>query len=696
MLGAVAACVVAATLTVWMALSQPSIGMSLRWDHERQTLLAADLAVESLAAKGGATGQDQAFVLEPNDLIEESDFLDSYEQVARFTERQTEIVRRLQAPAVQLRITEGDGTERNLLVSAHKRMLADLPIEFWLQIFVAGAAFLIGMWVWTLRRGEWGARMLALAGVSIWLFASAAAIYSTRELAIPGWQHRVLSALNHIGALTFGAAMISLFLLYPRQLIAPKRLVWLFAGVAVWLVLDITRLASDPATGNALPTMLEMGGILVCIACQWVATRADPRGRAALRWLGLSVILGAGTFVATVIAPLLLGNLPPMPQGVAFLFFLLIHVGVALGVARYRLFELDEWAFRLLYYTLALLIIAGLDAALVYLLHFEQVASLGLAVVVVAFVWFPLRQKLWDRFVVRRRMTDEEMVRRVVGVTLAPDLNEREQRWRELLQRLFDPLVIASVVPPVTGVEVRDDGMELVLPPCSGSTALSLRNPWGGRGLFGPTHLALAQQITALVGTLEASRDAYDRGVREERHRIAADLHDDVGARLLTTLHRDGLDATRSMIREALADVRAIASGLLGDSRNLSSIAADMRYESAQRLEGAGIDFVWSAAGLDEVLVGQRVYRHLVSAHRELLSNSIRHSGAKTVEVGLSRSGDTVELTVRDDGKGLQEGYVAGHGLINIQRRALTVGGSVVLTPHPAGGLQVRVSLPLR
>lgn len=50
----------------------------------------------------------------------------------------------------------------------------------------------------------------------------------------------------------------------------------------------------------------------------------------------------------TIIAPNLVGLPPMLSQGVAFLFFLLIYVGVALGVARYRLFQLDEWAFRIL------------------------------------------------------------------------------------------------------------------------------------------------------------------------------------------------------------------------------------------------------------------------------------------------------------------------------------------------------------
>ena len=81
--------------------------------------------------------------------------------------------------------------------------------------------------------------------------------------------------------------------------------------------------------------------------------------------------------------------------------------------------------------------------------------------------------------------------------------------------------------------EIREDGLELVLPPVSGIPATSLRYPWAGRSLFGAAHVKTAQHLLQLMAHADASRDAYDRGVAEERGRIARDMHDNIGAPLL-------------------------------------------------------------------------------------------------------------------------------------------------------------------
>src|SRR5690606_24657655 len=98
------------------------------------------------------------------------------------------------------------------------------------------------------------------------------------------------------------------------------------------------------------------------------------------------------------------------------------------------------------------------------------------------------------------------------------------------------PLEIA-VADPTAEPRVEEEGLALRLPAIADGPPLKLLYPFAGRGLFGPSHLAIAREMLALVAQAEVSRAAYERGVREERGRIARDLHDDVGARLLSGLH---------------------------------------------------------------------------------------------------------------------------------------------------------------
>ncbi|MEZ5764031.1 MAG: hypothetical protein R3D69_07075 [Xanthobacteraceae bacterium] len=67
-----------------------------------------------------------------------------------------------------------------------------------------------------------------------------------------------------------------------------------------------------------LPTLLAMLSIVGIVACNRFVNRGDPRARAALGWLGLSVIVGAGAFVSLIIAPILFDPVPPLHQGYAF------------------------------------------------------------------------------------------------------------------------------------------------------------------------------------------------------------------------------------------------------------------------------------------------------------------------------------------------------------------------------------------
>lgn len=311
--------------------------------------------------------------------------LPTYAEFGEFLARQDRLAALLRSESVTLHL--GDGGE-HALRPAPSRPLSSLPAAFWVQLFVGAASFVIGAWVWSLRRGDLATRLLAAVGASTLVFSFAAATYSTRELALDGGLFRALSALNHFGALSFGACMIALFLSYPRRLVAPRWLLLLPAIIFPWWLADTLRLGfAGTPTGSHLPTSLEMLGILLAAGLQFWKTRGDARARAALRWFALSVAVGAGAFVFLVVAPNLFGAAPVLSQGYAFLFFLLVFVGVALGVARYRLFELETWAFRVLFYLGGVALLLALDSLLIFAAAMDRTPALGLSLAVVALLF---------------------------------------------------------------------------------------------------------------------------------------------------------------------------------------------------------------------------------------------------------------------------------------------------------------------
>ena len=705
-------CIGACALVFWLTLYQPWLGITLAPQAEPGAvrIIAVNpdgpsraMPVPSrLVAIGAADASGERIVLEPGDLSEEPDMIESFAMIARFMERQSALARLLLQPRVALYVEAERGSHEMIVAPARPRPISDLPSSFWVQLVTGLGSLLLGAWVLALRPRDLPTRLFTLAGVMIMTSAYAAAIYSSREFAIDGGLFRVLAAFNHIGALGFGAAMISLFLIYPRRLVSP-RVLWIPLVVTiVILAADILRVQDDQALVSQLPTMLYMLAIIVLIGVQWFATRRDPRGRAALRWLGLSVIVGAGAFVMLIIAPILVNTAPVMQQGHAFGFFLLIYAGLALGVSRYRLFDLDEWAFRVMFYTGGVALLLALDALLLYVMHLQHDVSFSIALLALAFIYLPARDSLRARLQPRNRIESHELFHEVVDVTFAATAQERSKRWHGLLRRLFDPLVMTPLEHAVTDVEIGREGLEVRLPAAADTPALELRYPWRGEHLFGSSDRDLARELVRLMRYVEVSRDAFERGGVEERRRIARDLHDDVGARLLSGLYKTEVSDTHRVLRDALADIRTIVSGLSADQLPLGQVIAALRHEAGERLAAAGIDLHWPLAAADESteLLDYRIYRSIVSAHREIVSNVIRHAQARRVEVTATQQDRTLSITIADDGIGIgidpthAGGSTHGSGLRGIIRRLGDLGGSFVVAPV-AHGSAFEIRIPL-
>ncbi len=79
----------------------------------------------------------------------------------------------------------------------------------------------------------------------------------------------------------------------------------------------------------------------------------------------------------------------------------------------------------------------------------------------------------------------------------------------------------------------------------------------------------------------------------------------------------------------------------------------------------------------------------------EALQNAAKHSGADRVDVHLDGTGDSLVLTVDDNGTGFDPAQVAaGAGLANMRDRIDSVGGRLTLGRGPDTGSRVRASVP--
>lgn len=113
----------------------------------------------------------RSITLEPGDLIEEPDRLESYAERRAFFARQDEIAAVLRGfvdvdvalVEVEVEASQTHLPQRIRVESAMQRPVSSLPAAFWVQIAAGLAGFWIGVWIWALRRAEWATRFLAIA-----------------------------------------------------------------------------------------------------------------------------------------------------------------------------------------------------------------------------------------------------------------------------------------------------------------------------------------------------------------------------------------------------------------------------------------------------------------------------------------------------------------------------------------------------
>ena len=185
-----------------------------------------------------------------------------------------------------------------------------------------------------------------------------------------------------------------------------------------------------------------------------------------------------------------------------------------------------------------------------------------------------------------------------------------------------------------------------------------------------------------------------------ERKRIAGDLHDDLGAKLLTIVHTSESDRISALAREALEEMRLSVRGLTGKPVLLADALADWRAEVVSRLGQAGVEGEWTLPMEDlPHTLPARAFVQTTRILREAVSNVIKHSGASQCTIQCQVEGGDFLLTIQDNGKGIpveSDGRLdKGHGMASMKHRAKQLQGQCLVESAPGYGTLIRLSVPL-
>jgi len=186
---------------------------------------------------------------------------------------------------------------------------------------------------------------------------------------------------------------------------------------------------------------------------------------------------------------------------------------------------------------------------------------------------------------------------------------------------------------------------------------------------------------------------------QQERKRIAADLHDDLGAKLLTIVHTSDDPRISALAREALEEMRLSVRGLTGKPVRLGDALGDWRAELMARLAQSGIEGEWEAPDELPQTLTARAYVQTTRILREATSNIIKHSGASRCAIRCAIAEGDLQLVVQDNGRGIPmevDGRLdRGHGMASMKHRAKQMQGQCLVESGPGYGTVIRLTLPL-
>ncbi len=224
------------------------------------------------------------------------------------------------------------------------------------------------------------------------------------------------------------------------------------------------------------------------------------------------------------------------------------------------------------------------------------------------------------------------------------------------------------------------------------------------RGLYAESLTLKEERIGLLQEALRRSVEVQEN----ERHRIARELHDQVGqslAILQLTLSRlqkaaptpeaaETLSQVREMALETLKQVRQVSLDLRPGMLDDAGLVSTLREYGQSFAERAVIAVEVSAGDWESPLPSElevTVFRIV----QEAMTNIAKHARASRVRIVLDRSAETLELRVQDDGVGFDiEEALKGQrrkslGLFGMEERCRLSGGRVEIDSRPGEGTEV-------
>lgn len=230
---------------------------------------------------------------------------------------------------------------------------------------------------------------------------------------------------------------------------------------------------------------------------------------------------------------------------------------------------------------------------------------------------------------------------------------------------------------------------------------------------IGITQRRLKDQLRLANQNLQTLSRRLVEVQEQERRFLAKELHDEIGQSLTVikiNLERMGKPPT-AKAQKRLEDTIQVVGQTLQQVRNLSldlrpalldelGLLATLRWYVDRLAQLNNVKAVFHTT-LKEDYLPTEIETTLFRVAQEALTNVLRHSGAKQIDVSLNQGDGEITLSIRDDGRGFEvpetlQAVAMGSslGLLSIQERLHLIGGQLEIRSAPGLGTEILTSVP--
>jgi signal transduction histidine kinase len=227
----------------------------------------------------------------------------------------------------------------------------------------------------------------------------------------------------------------------------------------------------------------------------------------------------------------------------------------------------------------------------------------------------------------------------------------------------------------------------------------------------GQTVMAFANQAAVAIENAQLYDRSREQDILEERNRLARELHDSLSQSLFSmVLNAEAanlfFDVDKEKARAQINLLYETANAALKDMRSLifELRPANLEQEGLATVLSKHAKLVGERHGIKirVEVKGQRrlplqIEKALFRVAQEALNNVVKHARANEAIITLSTHDNWIEMSVQDNGVGIEPGVFKPNtlGLTSMRERVEQLGGSFEIVPSPNGaGTLVRVRVP--